>query len=179
LPSLLRDPPPPEKVEKSYRFLSGITGKLFWWYSLRNNGKFIRKFSERSLVADPANLGEDWTPQCVATAKIPNSKYSTFSFLAGALQHDCRPAFAVLGEKKIPIDVISSPRKKNEKPSARSWFWERKRKLEPKTEEEERLSQYLSRNGNGGGEIFVGGRICLAHEDSVGYAKALRTFIEK
>lgn len=179
LPSLLREPPPAEKVAKSYRFLSGLPGKFFWWYSLRKNGKFIRKFSERSLVADPANLGEDWTPQCVATAKVQNSKFSTFAFLAGALQHDCRAAFATLGEKRVQIDVISSPSKKAEKPSARSWFWERKRKLKPKTEDEERLSQFLERNGNGGGEIFVGGRTCLAHEDAEGYAKALQIFIER
>ena len=177
LPSLLREPPSPEKVQKSYRFLSGVAGKLFWWYSLRNNGTFIRKFSERSLMADPANLGEDWTPQCVATAKIPNSKYSTFGFLAGALQHDCRPAFHALRDR-IEIDVIRTRPKKGTK-SARSWFWDRKRKLKPKTQDEETLSEFLKRNGNGGKEVVVGGRTCPAHEDVAGYVDALMSFFDE
>ena len=106
LPSLLREPPSPEKVQKSYRFLSGVAGKLCWWYSfLRNNGKLIRKFSERILTADPANFGEDWTLQYVATANILNSKYSTFGF------HDCRPVFHALRDR-IEIDVIRTRPKK-------------------------------------------------------------------
>ena len=106
LTGLLRESSDPEKVEKAYKRLSGIVGKLFWSYSLFNNGRFIRKFSEKNLAADPDNLGPNWTPQCVATAKIRNSRYSTFAFLAGALQKSCKPSFEALRDKTT-IDVIT------------------------------------------------------------------------
>ena len=106
LSGLLRDSPPPQKVEKAYKTLTGIVGRLFWWYSLRRDGRFIQQFSERNLAADPANLGKDWTPQCLHTAvSKPNSRYSTFAFLAGALQMDCKPSFEAVKNKTI-IDVI-------------------------------------------------------------------------
>jgi len=55
----------PIKVRKSYRTLSGVTGKLFFWYALRNGGRFIQKFSEKNLVGEAASLGEEWTPNCL------------------------------------------------------------------------------------------------------------------
>ena len=55
----------PKRVQKSYRTLSGVVGKLFWSYALRKEGKFIQQFSERNLVGDPASLGNHWTPNCV------------------------------------------------------------------------------------------------------------------
>ncbi len=81
----------PAKVRKSYRTLSGLARRLFWWYSLRKDGRPIQKFSERNLVGDAASLGEKWTPNCVVAAKLNEgqSRYSTFSFLAGALQDGC------------------------------------------------------------------------------------------
>ena len=175
LPNLLQDPPPPKKVQKSYETLSGTAGKIFWWYALRNNGAFIRKFSERSLMADPANMGVEWTPRCVANAKLPDSKYSAFAFLAGSLQHDCRRSMGILRDR-INIDLIRTNPKRGSR-SARSWFWDRRRRLNPTTPDEETLSQFLNRNGNRGREIFVGGRTCPAHEDASGYANALMSFL--
>jgi hypothetical protein len=175
LPNLLQEPPPPERVRKSYETLSGIAGKIFWWYALRNNGAFIQAFSERSLMADRANMGDDWTPQCVANAKIPDSKYSAFAFLAGSLQHDCRRSISILRDR-INIDIIRTNTKRGSK-SARSWFWDRRRRLKPMAQDEETLSQFLNRNGNRGSETFVGGRTCPAYEDTAGYANALRSFL--
>lgn len=106
LTGLLQYPPKAQKVERSYRTLSGIVGKIFWWYALRKNGRFIQKFSERNLAADPQNLGNEWTPTCVETAKSYFSRYSTFAFLAGALQMSCQPAFASLRNSTISVDVI-------------------------------------------------------------------------
>jgi len=107
LSGLLRESPPKEKVEKSYRTLSGIVGKIFWWYSLRRNGKFVQKFSEQNLAADPKNLGDEWTPTCVDIATMyPNSRYSTFAFLAGALQQSCRPALDALKNSTVSVNVI-------------------------------------------------------------------------
>lgn len=106
LSGLLKDSSPMSKVKKSYRTLSGVVGKVFWWYALRRNGKFIQKFSETNLAADPANLGEEWTPTCVETATtFPNSRYSTFAFLSGALQTSCRPAFDALANATCATSV--------------------------------------------------------------------------
>jgi hypothetical protein len=111
LSGLLQDNPPMKKVQQSYRTLSGvIVGKLFWWFALRNNGKFVQNFSETNLAADPKNLGEEWTPTCVQMARtFPKSRYSTFAFLAGALQTSCQPAFDALANNNtedIAINVI-------------------------------------------------------------------------
>lgn len=175
LPNLIQEPPPPERVQRSYETLAGTAGKIFWWYAVRNNGAFIQAFSERSLMADPAKMGEDWTPRCVANAKIPSSKYSAFAFLAGSLQHDCRRSLSILRDR-INIDLIRTNSKRGSK-SATSWFWDRRRLLKPTTQDEETLSQFLHRNGNRGREIFVGGRTCPAHEDAAGYANALTSFL--
>ena len=43
--------------------------------------------------------------------------------------------------------------------------------------EEMSLADLLYRNGNGGRVIDVGGRICLAHEDPVGFAKGLQKLL--
>lgn len=107
LSGLLQYPPPASKIKKSYRTLSGFAGKLFWWWALRNNGAFVQKFSEKNLAADPVNLGEEWTPTCVATATTyPNSRYSTFMFLAGALQQSCKPALDAIAKENVTVDVI-------------------------------------------------------------------------
>ena len=108
LEGLLRDSPLSETVQKSYRTLSGVVGNVFWWYALRRNGRFIQTFSENNLAANPDNLGNEWTPACVDTAKTyPNSRYSTFAFLAGALQQSCRPAFnAIKDNTSVRVDVI-------------------------------------------------------------------------
>jgi hypothetical protein len=115
LSGLLQYPPPATKVKKSYRILSStVAGRLFWWYSLRNDGAFIQKFSENNLAASADNLGEEWTPICVATATLyPKSRYSTFCFLAGALQQSCQPAFDALQHSNknesasaVTVDVI-------------------------------------------------------------------------
>jgi hypothetical protein len=70
LPFFLARNNSPSKVEKSYRTLCGILGKLFWWYACRNDGAFIQKFSEKNLVADPTNLGDQWRLNCYTTAKM-------------------------------------------------------------------------------------------------------------
>ena len=196
LPALLRDAPRPEKVQKSYRTLSGLVGKIFWWYALRRDGRFVEKFSQKNLAADPANFGPDWTKQCVDTCKeTPKSRFSTFAFLAGALQTDCRPALDMLRNQRPTIDVIlGSDRRRN---PARSWFWS-KRKPATSTPEDEQdedqqdqgqdqqvqrlpetvsLAQYLDENGNRGREARVGGRRCPAYEDAEGFAEAMIGFI--
>ena len=146
-----------EKRTKSYKTLCGVAGSFFWWYSLRNSGKFIQNFSEKNLMAKKGNMGENWCPQCVHTAKSYEgySKYSTFSFLAGSLQGGCQDTFDVLGQSALPISVIrGSDTRKN---PARSWFWKKKSGSD---DEEETLSSFLQKNGNDGKEIFVGGRRC-------------------
>lgn len=177
----------PTKVHKSYRTLSGITGKLFWWYSLRKGGRFIQRFSEKNLVGDAENLGEEWTPNCLEAARLHDgqSRYSTFAFLAGALQDGCSESLnALKGSSNVTIDFIRGDDKRRNR--AKSWFWTRKKKengSDSSTKEgvddnndtstEETIQQYVSKNGNRGNELFVGGRISLAWEDSSGYAKRL------
>ncbi|KAL7539985.1 hypothetical protein ACHAXR_010653 [Thalassiosira sp. AJA248-18] len=171
LPFFLNSSTDSTKVKKSYRTLSGITGKLFWWYSLKKDGKFIQKFSERNLVGDAANLGEEWTPNCLAAARLYNgrSRYSTFAFLAGTLQDGCLESLNALKGANVAIDFIRTDKRRNR---ARSWFWTRKKKATD-DDEEETIQHYVYNNGNRGSEIFIGGRISLAWEDSDGYAKGL------
>ncbi|KAL7426608.1 hypothetical protein ACHAXH_002275 [Discostella pseudostelligera] len=189
----------PKKVHKSYRTLSGLVGRLFWWYALRNNGSFIQQFSERNLVGNATNLGEDWTPNCIATARLHNdqSRYSTFAFLAGALQDGCVQSLRILKDQSknvtpTTIDFIrGTDRRRNR---ARSWFWTRRKRQERGSEktndggvegssgddlsggviEELTIQQFVRNNGNRGKEMFVdNARISLAWENADGYAEAL------
>lgn len=136
-----------QKVQKSYRTLCGIPGRLFWWYALREKGSFIQSFSERNLVANATSLGDDWTPNCVATARMyaGKSRYSTFSFLAGSLQAEgCRYSLAALRQRRrdnnshnnnVTVDILQGRDKRRNQ--AKSWFWQKalannKRKKEKK-----------------------------------------------
>jgi hypothetical protein len=179
----------PAKVAKSYRTLCGILGKLFWWYACRRNGKFIQTFSEKNLVADPGNLGDNWTPNCVQTARLykGKSRYSTFSFLAGALQDGCQASLKVLKDNtnNVRIDIITGRDIRRNK--AKSWFWQKPKRNNNNESDGEEVVQveepgktfrdFVEENGNGGRERIVGGRISLAHEDASGYADALMDLI--
>ena len=96
------------KVEKSFKILSGISGKLFWWYSLKNDGAFIQTFSEKNLASKPENLGSNWKSKCVKTAKSfgGKSRYSTFAFLSGSLNGGNEDRFEAL-KGCMKIDVIT------------------------------------------------------------------------
>jgi len=181
----------PARVQKSYRTLSGVTGRLFWWYALRRGGRFVQKFSERNLVGDASNLGEEWTPNCLEAAGLFGgmSRYSTFAFLAGALQDGCVESLNALKGSGITIDFIRGTDKRRNR--AKSWFWTRKKRNSnaggdssrgsegiddannDEASTEETISQYVSKNGNRGKELLIGGRISLAWEDSGGYAKSV------
>ena len=178
-----------EKVQKSYKTLCGPAGRAFWWYALRKQGKFIQSFSERNLVANADNLGDDWTPNCVATARMYNgkSRYSTFSFLAGSLQLDgCRESLEILRRSGVTVDVIQGRDRRRNR--AKSVFWQKLRRqsknkkrqeeASPPSPPEETLPQFLKRNGNRGEVLQVGGRISLAHEDAPGYAEALVNILD-
>jgi hypothetical protein len=169
----------PPKVAKSYRTLCGPVGKLFWWYSCRNEGSFIQKFSEKNLVADPRNLGDRWRPNCYETAKRNGgkSRYTTFAFLAGTLQDGCVESLEALKDTNIRINIIKGKDVRQNR--AKSWFWQ-KSKRKPSTDEEPRKTfrDYVEENGNGGREISIGGRISLAHEDAVGYSDAIVEFLQ-
>ena len=173
----------PKKVYKSYRTLCGLVGKAFWWYSLRKSGKFIQKFSEKNLVGDPANLGEEWLPNCLAASTSFNGqcRYSIFAFLAGSLQDGCIDSLNTLKGSNVAIDFIRGEDKRRN--SAKSVFWTRKKRKatcdEIETSEEDTIQQYVSRNGNRGNEIYVKGRISLAWEDSDGYATGLMKHISE
>jgi hypothetical protein len=173
----------PAKVRKSYRTLSGIPGRLFWWYSLRKEGRFVRSFSEKNLVGDATALGEKWTPNCVATARLHEGRgrYSTFAFLAGTLQDGCVGSLDILKGAAVAVDFIRGTDKRRNR--AKSWFWTRKKRAEDRVcdEEpaEETFQQYVHDNGNRGKEVFVQGRISLAWEDSEGYAKGLMELLSE
>ncbi|KAL7548127.1 hypothetical protein ACHAWF_011420 [Thalassiosira exigua] len=181
----------PARVGKSYRTLSGVVGRLFWWYCLRKNGRFVQKFSEQNLIGDARNLGEEWTPNCLKAARLQRgcSRYSTFAFLAGALQDGCAASLAILRGSSATIDFIrGSDRRRNR---AKSWFWRRKRnaRSEPSSNRgygnkgdapaDETIQEYVVRNGNRGKELCVNGRISLAWEDPDGYAKGLMELLCK
>ena len=165
-----------EKVQKAYKTLSGVSGKLFWWYALRNEGAFIQKFSEKNLASRAENLGSEWTPKCVETARAfgGRSRFSTFAFLAGSLNGGNEDRFKALkGRNELQIDVITG-RDTRSNP-AKSWFWERRRDnkttvLAEEVVEKTSLVQLLKENGNSGREGFVKGRRCPAHEDAKGFS---------
>mmetsp|Transcript_326 Transcript_326/g.491 ORF Transcript_326/g.491 Transcript_326/m.491 type:complete len:503 (+) Transcript_326:185-1693(+) len=190
LPFFLQPSNDPIKTAKSYTTLSGVPGKLFWWYSCRNNGSFIRKFSEKNLVANANNLGENWQRNCFETA-ISNggkSKYGTFAFLAGALQDGCYASLEYLKNTNVKIDVIKGQdvRRNN----AKSWFWLKKKRSKKGHQSASKenddaaptsgktIVDYLKENGNGGRERMIRGRISLAHEDANGYAESLFDFLK-
>ena len=203
------------KVKKSYRTLSGTVGKLFWWYSCRNNGAFIQTFSEKNLIADPKNLGPTWRSNCYETAISfdGRGKYSTFSFLAGTLQDGCASSLEAIKNTPLAIDLIKGIDVRRNR--ARSWFWQKPKKTKNKeilqnTEQKvdatstdttvtvvsntsrsntvantetntnkphETFRDYVEKNGNGGRELVIDGRISLAHEDPEGYADAMLQFL--
>ena len=172
LSGLLRESPNPKKLSRTYyRTLLGLPGKLFWWYSLRNDGAFIQKFSEQNLAASPKTLGAYWRSQCVESAQCfqQRSKHSTFAFLAGALQRNCQPYFDALADSKARVDVILPETTLSN--GAQSWVWQ-KRKTTVTTSDEDLVS-YLQRQKLGGDSRKVGGRRCVAHEDAIGFSNAL------
>ena len=194
--SLLK-PQDTEKVQKSFRTLSGMAGNLFWWYALRKEGKFIQKFSEKNLASKAENLGSEWRPKCVETAKEFNglSRFSTFAFLAGSLNGGNQERFdALKGVDWLKIDVITGGDKRSN--PAKSWFWDRskEKKNAGKDEAEEyntirdetidetpeitSLVPFLKENGNSGREVVVKGRRCPAHEDAKGFAMAVTTLLQ-
>ena len=172
----------PSKVHKSYRMLCGIIGNLFWWYACRKQGAFIQKFSETNLVADPANLGDQWRPNCYETARLSGgkSKYATFAFLAGTLQDGCVESLNVLlkedqNNNGVRIDIIQGRDVRRNK--AKSWFWQKSKRKPVKKEPHKTFRDFLEENGNRGKEILIGGRISLAHEDPEGYSSAILEFL--
>lgn len=177
----------PVAVAKSYNILCGMAGRIFWWYSCRKNGRFIQKFSEKNLVADPITLGKSWRRNCVLLAKMyrGKSRYSTFAFLSGNLQDGCQKSLAVLKKSGIIIGIIKGRDTRQNR--AKSWFWKRPKKQKNNSDikidqgnktlkvpvPRQTFRDFAERNGNGGREIVIGGRISLAHEDAPGYANAL------
>lgn len=202
----------PSGVAGSYETLSGIPGRLFWWYSCRREGAFIQAFSEKNLIADPANLGPDWRRNCYRTAVSHGGRgrFATFSFLAGTLRDGCARSLEAVRDTPLRIDVVRGADARRNR--AKSWFWQNQPptkkpsaggggggETSDTTETEapaaeatppppgsggfrdepphETFRDYAERNGNGGGEILVGGRISLAHEDADGYADAILEFL--
>jgi len=189
LSSLLMEKTSPKSTLKSYKILCGIVGKAFWWYSLRRDGAFIQKFSEKNLAANKDTLGEQWLPKCVETARSMDgySRFSTFSFLSGSLQGGCAEALDVL-RGKLPIYVIRG--RDTRKNPTRSWFWGRRQKENVARKNEKyigesisvsypeiSLSEFLKQNENDGTEKMVGGRRCVAHEDAQDFGNVLIDFI--
>ncbi len=113
----------PVKVRNSYRTLCGIAGKLFWWYSLRRDRRFIRIFSERNLVGDPASLGKEWTPYCLRSAGLHDGRswYSTFAFLAGALQDGCAESLNAMRGRNVSINFIRGMDSRRNRAKRRFW----------------------------------------------------------
>lgn len=172
----------PQKVATAYLRLcqSGI-GNLFWWYACRKKGAFIQTFSEKNLVADPKNLGDQWRINCFETA-IRNdgqSKFSTFAFLAGTLQDGSVAGLTALQDatQHPAIHVIKGKDIRQQR--AKSWFWQkRKRQVQADPRPSRKtFRDYLEETGLGGREIVVGGRISLAHEDAPGYRDAVLSFL--
>ena len=170
-----------KRVQRSYRTLSGTVGKAFWWYALRKDGKFIQNFSERNLVGDPASLGKRWTPNCITAARHlgGKSRYSTFAFLAGALQDGCIDSLNSLKGSEVKIDLIrGTGRKERRRP--RSFFW--KRKVSDKSSEPQKettVEEYIERNGNQCSVAYINAaRISLAWEDSASYARELMALLD-
>jgi len=174
----------PVKVQNAHIRLTGIVGRLFWKFACRK--RFLQKFSEKNLVADPANLGPDWTRNCYSTAKRDGgaSRYSTFAFLAGTLQDGCVASLEGLRgsnttNSPVHIDIIKGRDIRRNQP--KSWFWQRRRRRKQQQQQQlgprQTLSDYVRENGNGGREIVIGGRISLAHEDAYGYRDAILSFL--
>ena len=162
----------PRAVRKAYSRLCGIVGRLFWWYSLKSEGRFIKSFSEKNLVGNPESLGPDWLPNCLESATLNGgqSRYSTFAFLAGCLQDGCVNSLNALKDSDVKIHFIRGSDKRRNR--ARSWFWRRNKKND-EAEREQTIAEYLRDKGNGGREVSVGGRISLAWEDPDRYAASL------
>jgi hypothetical protein len=177
--SLIR-PEEQKKVVKAYKRLCGFVGNIFWWYALRRNGAFIEKFSEKNLLASKPS--QEWTAQCVKTAKSLDgkSRYSTFAFLAGSLNGASKVRLEVLKNRKdISVDVITGTDKR--KNPANSWFWGKRQKAEQEEKaapEQTSMVEMLKENGNTAREIFVNGRRCPAYEDPQGFAHALVELID-
>ena len=182
----------PVKVQNAYKRLTGIVGRVFWRFARRK--RFLQKFSEKNLVADPANLGPDWTTNCYEIAKRDGgaSRYSTFAFLAGTLQDGCIASLEILRGRNnnnnnntatssttVQIDIIKGRDIRRNQP--KSWFWQRRRLGNQQRQQRQQhptLRDYIQQNGNIGREIVVGGRVSLAHEDAYGYRDALLSILE-
>jgi hypothetical protein len=145
-------------------------------------------------VGNPADLGDEWTPNCLRAAMLHDgrSRFSTFAFLAGALRDGCLDGLNAMRGCDVSIDFIRGNDKRRNR--ARSWFWTRKKRDGSKSDDDREgvdadrndatlmegsIQQYVRNNGNGGLELFVGGRISLAWEDPNGYSKRLMELLSE
>eukprot|EP00536_Pseudo-nitzschia_multiseries_P007894 jgi/Psemu1/287433/fgenesh1_pg.191_\ len=134
-------------------------------------------------------------------------KYATFSFLAGTLQDGCLLSLDAVKETSLQVDIIKGADIRRNRAKSWFWQKPKQKKKERETDEitsrtsnsnsdnneengdsvstalsteeksYETFRDYIERNGNGGREIVIGGRISLAHEDSDGYADAILKFL--
>ena len=134
-------------------------GRAFYQYAQRR--QFIESFSIRQLFAEASAVDEEWLSTLAADAKVAESRYAVFSFLAGFWRRNWEAAIAQLN---LPTLVVIG----NEASSI-----SRSGKGETASE---RLGDYLRHLPQGQG-LQITGRNVLPYEATAAFVQAIAPFM--
>ena len=136
-------------------------GRAFYQYAQRR--QFIESFSIRQLFAEASAVDEEWLSTLVTDAKVAESRYAVFSFLAGFWRRNWEGAIAQLN---LPTLVVIG----NEASSI-----SRSGKGETASE---RLGDYLRHLPQGQG-LQITGRNVLPYEATAAFVQAIAPFVSQ
>ena len=134
-------------------------GRAFYQYAQRR--QFIQSFSVRQLFAEASAVDDEWLSTLATDAKVAESRYAVFSFLAGFWRRDWEAAIAQLNLPTLVVigNTASSISRSGKGETA-----------------SERLGDYLRHLPQGQG-LQITGRNVLPYEATAAFIQAIAPFM--
>ena len=134
-------------------------GRAFYQYAQRR--QFIQSFSVRQLFAEASAVDDEWLSTLATDAKVAESRYAVFSFLAGFWRRDWEAAIAQLNLPTLVVigNTASSISRSGKGETA-----------------SERLGDYLRHLPQGQG-LQITGRNVLPYEATAAFVQAIAPFM--
>ena len=134
-------------------------GRAFYQYAQRR--QFIQSFSIRQLFAEASAVDDEWLSTLATDAKVAESRYAVFSFLAGFWRRDWEAAIAQLNLPTLVVigNTASSISRSGKGETA-----------------SERLGDYLRHLPQGQG-LQITGRNVLPYEATAAFVQAIAPFM--
>jgi pimeloyl-ACP methyl ester carboxylesterase len=136
-------------------------GRAFYQYAQRR--QFIESFSIRQLFAEASAVDDEWLSTLATDAKVAESRYAVFSFLAGFWRRDWEAAIAQLN---LPTLVVIGNEASSISQSGKG------------ETASERLGDYLRHLPQGQG-LQITGRNVLPYEATAAFVQAIAPFMSQ